>query len=505
MIKQVEKERGKYLAAIACTLAADLIFLLTLWLLRSYDQIRPDQILYQLKTSAEGTSTSLSLDAVAVVGGGSLALLVLELGLYVLLSGRWRQLRRRSRLYLRYCAVSACRFIRRRALPLAGALLCCSAVLFFGCMNAFAYVGALATESDFIAGHYADPETVTLTFPEEKRNLIYIYLESMENTYGDPAALGENYIPELTALARENISFSHTDGLGGALSYTGTTWTAAAMVAQTAGIPVKVSLVGDELGGEEPYMPGCTTLGDILDRAGYTQVLLLGSDASFANRESYFTEHGSYTIWDIDALKAAGRLPEDYYQWWGYEDEKLFAYAREELTALARSGEPFNFTLLTADTHFPDGYVCRLCGDDHAEQYGNVLSCSSRQVYEFVQWIRQQPFYENTTIVISGDHLTMDPEFLAELDEDYVRTIYNCIINAAAEPVRQTQRQFAVFDLFPTTLSAMGVTVEGDRLGLGTDLFSATPTLTEAYGYDYLEQELQKSSDYYDREIYEEE
>lgn len=504
MSKQTKKERNKRLTALACLLAADLIFLLTLWLLRSYDEIRPDQFLYQFKTSMAGTSLVISLDAVAVMGGGTLALLAAQLGLYRLLAGRWQQLRRRSRLYLRYCAVAFSRFFRRRALALSAALLCISALVLIDCLNVFAYAAALVTESDFIADNYADPDAVELTFPQQKRNLIYIYLESMENTYGDASALGQDYIPELTALARENVSFSHSDGLGGALSYTGTTWTAAAMVAQTAGVPVKVSLVGDELGGEDPYMPGCTTLGDILDRAGYEQVLLLGSDASFANREAYFTEHGDYTIVDIDSLKAEGRLEQDYYQWWGYEDEKLFAYAREELTALAGRGEPFNFTLLTADTHFPDGYFCRLCGDEHDRQYANVLACSSRQVEDFVQWIRQQPFYANTTIVLCGDHLTMDPEFLEGLDEGYTRTIYNCIINAAVEPVCTTQRQFAVFDLFPTTLSAMGVTIGGDRLGLGTDLFSATATLTEAYGYDYLEWELQKNSAYYEQEIYEE-
>ena len=99
----------------------------------------------------------------------------------------------------------------------------------------------------------------------------------------------------------------------------------------------------------------------------------------------------------------------------------------------------------------------------------------------------------------------MDPEFLAELDEDYTRTIYNCIIHPAVQPVHTAKRQFGVFDLFPTTLAAMGVEIEGDRLGLGTNLFSDLPTLTEEYGYEFLDEELQKRSEYYNEEIYEEE
>ena len=502
MTEQQKKERKRSILALACLLAADIVFWLTLWLLSYYDEIRPDQILYQLKTSASGTSSSVASVGILIVGFGALALLAVQLGLYWLLSGRWEKLRSRLQSYRDYCAHGVCRFFSRRALTLAVAMLCVSAIVFCSSVNAFAYVGALVTESDFIEDHVADPEQVQLTFPEQKRNLIYIYLESMENTYVDAAlggAMQENYIPELTALAQEHVSFSHTDGMGGALSFTGTTWTAASMVAQTSGVTVKVPLVGEELGGEdEDYMPNSTTLGDLLQRQGYRQVLLLGSDAGFANRDDYFTEHGNYTIVDVMELREEGILPEDYFEWWGYEDEKLFAYAKAILTELGESGQPFNFTTLTADTHFPDGYVCRLCEEEHEDQYANVLSCSSRQVYEFIEWIQQQPFYENTTIILSGDHLTRDPEFLAELDEDYTRTIYNCIIHPAAEPVHTAQRQFGVFDLFPTTLAAMGVQIEGDRLGLGTNLFSDKQTLCEMYGFEALDWELQKKSEFYE-------
>ena len=58
-------------------------------------------------------------------------------------------------------------------------------------------------------------------------------------------------------------------------------------------------------------------------------------------------------------------------------------------------------------------------------------------------------------------------------------------------------------DLFPTTLSAMGVTIKGDRLGLGTDLYSDTPTLLEELGENYLNYELSLNSTFYDKNILE--
>jgi phosphoglycerol transferase len=346
-----------------------------------------------------------------------------------------------------------------------------------------------------------DPTLAKLTFPDEKRNLIYIFLESMENTFAEPEAGGpiyDDFIPELSALAREHVNFSNDDGLGGALSFSGTTWTAAAMVTQTSGINVQVPLDAEYFGGENGFMPGVVSLGEILEDAGYRQTLLVGSDAEFGGRDAYFTEHGNYNIVDMNTLKDRRWLPQDYRVWWGYEDAKLFEAAKRELTALAAQEGPFNFTLLTCDTHFPDGYHCQECRDEYPEQYPTVMRCSSRMVHEFIRWVQDQPFYENTTIVISGDHMTMDPDFMEGVDETYTRTIYNCIINPAVEPVREKNREFGTFDMFPTTLAALGVQIEGDRLGLGTNLFSEKPTLCELYGFEALDWELQKKSEFYE-------
>ena len=40
--------------------------------------------------------------------------------------------------------------------------------------------------------------------------------------------------------------------------------------------------------------------------------------------------------------------------------------------------------------------------------------------------------------------------------------------------------------------------IKGDKLGLGTNLFSNKKTLSEIYGNDYIDKELSKRSTYYD-------
>ena len=58
-------------------------------------------------------------------------------------------------------------------------------------------------------------------------------------------------------------------------------------------------------------------------------------------------------------------------------------------------------------------------------------------------------------------------------------------------------RQFTTMDMFPTTLASMGVIIEGDQLGLGTNLFSEKQTLAEKYGMDTVNEELVKDSKFF--------
>ena len=135
------------------------------------------------------------------------------------------------------------------------------------------YMSGQSEISSFIDDNYVDPKEVTLTFPEKKRNLIYIFLESMETAYSDEdngGAFEKDVIPELTEIAQENEEFSGKDNkLNGGYSMPGTTWTMGAMFAQTSGLPLKISISANEMDTQDNFFPGITTIGDILSVAGY--------------------------------------------------------------------------------------------------------------------------------------------------------------------------------------------------------------------------------------------
>ena len=458
------------------------------WMFATWTNLSMDELVYHLTAPLDGTNTDMIWDYVRVCAVPT----VLVIFFLVLIRMAWRK-KEKVHLFRGIINLTA----------LVGIIL----VLVYtwvelGIGN---YLKNRNTESNFIEEEYVDPMDVAVVFPEQKRNLIYIFLESMETTYSDVddgGAFDENVIPELTEIAQTNEDFSGIDPkLNGGYSLEGTTWTMGAMFAQTSGLPLNLSISANDMDTQDSFFPGITTLGDILSDAGYTQTLLIGSEAQFGGRKLYFQEHGNYEMEDYNYAIENGLIPSDYKVWWGYEDQKLFEFAKEKLLQLSQEDEPFNLTMLTVDTHFEDGYVCEQCPTEYDTQYSNVMACSSRQVGEFLKWIQQQDFYENTTIVISGDHPTMDSDYCAEIDQEgnYDRRVFTAYINAAAYAQDQQERTYSTFDNFPTTLAALGVQIDGDRLGLGTNLFSGKQTLLEEFGKSKVNAELKKKSEFIEK------
>ncbi|SCY08847.1 Phosphoglycerol transferase MdoB [Lachnospiraceae bacterium XBB2008] len=362
------------------------------------------------------------------------------------------------------------------------------------------YVSDRIHETTIYEERYIDPEQVYITVDNPK-NLLIIYVESLETTYASVADGGKqpknNYIPGLTRLATENTNFSNTPGLGGWHAVNGTTWTYSALFSTTLGIPFSFPVQGNEAGDD--CAAGVVGLGNILEANEYRQMFLCGSDADFAGRAAFFRNHGDYEIYDYFSAESDRYFDKGRVVWWGFEDKYLYEIAKDRLNDLYESGDRFNLTMLTVDTHHVSGYVCDLCDDEYPDQLANVVVCADRQLCDFIDWCKEQPFYEDTVIVIMGDHPRMDKDLVEEVD-DYDRTVYDAFINVDEDIVANAhikKREFDSMDMFPTILAAAGFKIEGDRLGLGTNLFSDLPTLMEEMGYDALDDELSKYSSYY--------
>jgi len=501
----VKPKRKINIVAILCCLFlffGTLCFFSANWYINIFGDIGFDSILYTLLSDFKGTETG---QVIKYLTGALLPTVLVTAALALLLFPiAKRKLNINIKEKIKLCIFP---FSKRVSATISVVL---SFVLIFTAASRVDMISyfknILSKQSSFIEENYIDPKKVNITFPQEKHNLIVIYMESMETSFLSSEYKGGNNVnplPELCTLAEQNLNFSHNDTVGGFSSLTGGTWTVGALVSATSGVPLKIPLNKNTSRYVNDYvLPGITTLSDILNENGYYQALMVGSDSTYGGRNQYYTQHGTDKIYDIYTARKAGIVPPDYWSWWGMEDKYLFNYAKEVLPQLAQQDSPFAFTMLTVDTHHVDGYRCEDCKTEFPEQYENALACSSLQVYEFVSWIKQQDFYKNTTIIISGDHPTMDAGFISRnIPDGYNRKVYNCFINSFANTQNHKNREFCSLDMFPTTLAAIGCKIEGERLGLGTNLFSVKPTLCEELGTDTLDKKLSLRSDYYDNEF----
>lgn len=369
-------------------------------------------------------------------------------------------------------------------------------------LKVFDYIKLQLSSSKVFEDYYVNPEEVSIKSPDNKKNLIHIYVESLESSNVSKENGGAeitSYIPELEKIALDNTNFSNNDKIGGALNIDGVSWTVGALVAYTSGVPLKVPIYENSYSGYNNFLKGVYSLGEVLKDNGYKNYFMLGSKAKFGGRKTYFKTHGNYEIYDYNWAKKEKLIDKDYYEWWGYEDKKLYEFAKDKLLEISKCDEPFNFTMLTADTHFTDGYLDESCEDVFDSKYANVFHCSDKMLGEFISWIKEQDFYEDTVIIITGDHLTMQNSFYDDIDSNYTRTVYNAIINSDTETDKEKNREFTTMDMYPTTLASLGFTIKGDRLGLGTNLYSSKKTLVEDLGYKYFNEELKKNSKFYNK------
>lgn len=372
------------------------------------------------------------------------------------------------------------------------------------CLNIPGYLRTKnAGVSKFYEENYIDPKTVRFDFPDKKRNLIVIFVESLETGFlskSESGAFSEDLMPHVKAMMRDHISFTSLDQaqIYGDYQAYGTDWTIAGIVGQYTGVPLTITfinLTGNNHYGDvgDQFLINATSLGDILANAGYHNYLFSGSDGRFSGLNSYFNSHQTPNILDYEYFKNNQQIPQDYKVWWGIEDRKLYQFTKDKLVEIAKDG-PFFATLLTLDTHPREGYLDEFATREYDTKFKNVLHDADKQLQDFLVWLQTQDFYENTTLVILGDHLFQDNTFfpkdlrIKKISKDDVyadrenmekRHCINIFINSKLNPQVSRERKYTPFDLFPTLLESIGVSYNAEGLGLGRSLTKGGETLLE--------------------------
>ena len=468
------------------------------YLSNSFSKINCNELLFTAKYGSGGADNSIFLLSVLrVLPILILIFLVLFALFYDITFGKKKVIIKEHQLY----PISL--FSNHKKI-LTSLLFLISFFLILNCIGFFDYISNLTKSSSIIEENYVDPKDVKIEF-SEKRNLVFILVESLETTMFTKDQGGYwdyELIPELYDLLedKDSVVFYDKNKAQTINMIEGSSWTTASIVSNLSGTPLKVNFK-NKIYDSNSFMNGTYALGDLLKENGYHNELISAARTSFGGLKEYFSSHGDYSIIDESSLADYNlTISKKDYGKWGFNDHYLFETAKKRIDILAKKDKPFNMQLVTIDTHFIDGFVGDYSVDKYKRQYENAYATESKLIYDFVNWLKSKDYYKNTTIVIAGDHLTMQNDFFKGKNVKD-RYVYNCFINPRNKPVKSSGRSITSLDNYPTMVYAIGGNIKGDRLGLGTNLFSSNKSLPEKYGIDKFSKEIKKSSTFYNNKI----
>lgn len=281
------------------------------------------------------------------------------------------------------------------------------------------------------------------------KNLVLIYLESMENTFLDERRF-PGLTPRLNALAKEALVF---DDVAPALN---ADYTFGGIYASMMGLPLVKEVLrsgfvnsGIRVGvGEKlPSLPS------ILASAGYEQVFLRGVNLSFAGMNVFLGRER------FDRMAAYETEFPGRSRSWGCSDAVLFDWAFETFQQLSAGKKPFNLTLLTLDTHAPHGFFYEDSIRYRKNRSGNrmldAVHTMDERIGSFLDRLKRTPAWKNTCVILAADHLMPRGILHDELKHNPRRRLVVMVLNCGRTGRVSTPGM--TFDLAPTILELLGV------------------------------------------------
>ena len=314
-------------------------------------------------------------------------------------------------------------------------------------------------DSDFDS-YYKVPQKV---INNPQLNLVYIYGESLERTYFDEQVF-PGLTPELSQQKAQSLDFSDT------VQLPGTDYTIAGMVASQCGIPLFAPFDGNASAALSSFYPQNVCLGDILKNSGYENWFIQGADLRFAGKDIFLKSHGFDAANMVGSQELKDRVADPAYRNnWGYYDDTVMDEVFEKYEALSRQQKRFALFALTVDTHHPDGFVSRSCQrksysyEGKPNQSFSAVACSQEHVARLIARIKASPYFKNTVIVVTSDHLAMNNTAHQYLIKQPRRDLF-MVIRGDRPQAEVIDRPRSTLDNGATVLDILG----GDKaIGLG--------------------------------------
>lgn len=172
----------------------------------------------------------------------------------------------------------------------------------------------------------------------------------------------------------------------------------------------------------------------------------------------------------------------------------IFGFAKDYLNA---ANKPFALYISTLDTHGPQGFVDKEHCPNLDNSYESAYLCIDKVVSDFIDYLQNSRFKDNTTIIILGDHLSSAYFIKAPIIS---RSVYNAFINAkwTKTPTHKLikGRIISHFDITPLILDSLGIRAES--FGLGRNPLYGKTLIESAFNIDSFNDELKLRNKIYD-------
>lgn len=351
-------------------------------------------------------------------------------------------------------------------------------------------VRAEASENDmeevanYVQGHYAEPNPETFGIAKGK-NVIYIHLESFQQFLIDYKLKDENGVehevtPFLNSIYHNNSTYSfdnffHQVGQGKTSD--------AETLFENSLFGLDQGSLFTQLGGKNTFEAAPA----ILDQeAGYTSAVFHGNSGNFWNRNETYKHLGYDYFFDASYYD----VNEDNSFQYGLHDKPFFQQSVQYLEHLQ---QPFYSKFIAVSNHYPysqftnneAGFPIANTSDETINGYFATANYLDTAVEEFFNYLKASGLYDNSVIVLYGDHYgistSRNKNLAALVGKD--KSTWTDYDNAAMQRVPYmihipgqsnggiNHTYGGQVDALPTLLHLLGIDTK-KNIQLGQDLFS---------------------------------
>lgn len=314
----------------------------------------------------------------------------------------------------------------------------------------------------------------------KEKNLIIIQLESFQNFLLGLEVDGQEVTPNMNKLMNESLYFPKFYQQVGS----GNTSDAEFVVNSSMYIPRTGAASQMYAMKELPSLP------KLLKASGYQSATFHTNVVEFWNRKEL------YEALSFDHYYDAEYFGDEDQIFFGASDEVLYRKSMTKLKDMANSGQPFYAHVLSMTAHhpyttppekdkivLPETYQKTMVGD-----YLRAQSYADAALGEFITELKQSGIWDNSLIVIYGDHLGLPLYSLDQHEKDLMAEIHGreygyadminiplLILGEGIEPEVSSHTGGQV-DLLPTIANLLGISLE-EQIHFGQDMVNQSSNL----------------------------